>query len=87
MEESGTLQAMDYLSRIGRADKDRVMVLRAGSNYAMPPPGIAPADYLLRENEGYAGMTASLESLYRVGGAVVDELLAHWPRYEKTTPR
>ncbi len=87
MEESGTLQAIDYLSRIGRADKDRVMVLRAGSNYSMPPPGIAPADYLLRENEGYAGMTASLESLYRVGSRVVDALLAGWPRYGKTPPR
>ena len=87
MEESGTLQAMEYLSRIGRADKDRVLVLRAGSNYSMPPPGVAPADYLLRENEGYAGMAASLESLYRVGSKVVDELLTHWPRYEKTIPR
>jgi len=62
-------------------------VLRAGSNYTMPPPGVAPADYLMRENEAYAGMTAALESLYLVGSKVVDELLSHWDRYEKAIPK
>lgn len=87
MEETGTHQALAYLDRIGRADKRRVLVLRAGSNYTMPPPGVAPADYLMRENEAYAGMTAALESLYLVGSKVVDELLSHWDRYEKAIPK
>lgn len=87
MEESGTLQAIDYLSKIGRADKDRVLVLRTGSNYTMPPPGVTAADYLLRENEGYAGLNASVESLYRVGDRVVTELLTHWDRYGTTPPQ
>jgi purine nucleoside permease len=52
----------------------------------MPPPGVSAADYLLRENEGYAGLTASVESLYRVGDRVVTELLAHWDRYGQTPP-
>jgi purine nucleoside permease len=86
MEETGTLQALTYLDRIDRADSDRVMVLRSGSNFSMPPPGVDAATYLLRENEGYAGMKASLESLYLVGGKVVDELLTHWDRYEKAPP-
>ena len=87
MEETGTLQAIDYLSKIGRADKDRVLVLRTGSNYTMPPPGVTAADYLLRENEGYAGLNASVESLYRVGDRVVTELLTHWDRYGTTPPQ
>lgn len=87
MEETGTYQAILYLDRIGRADKQRFMVLRAGSNYTMPPPGVTAADYLLRENQGYAGMTAALESLYHVGSTVIDELGAHWDRYEKTVPQ
>lgn len=87
MEETGTYQAITYLDRIGRVDKDRFMVLRAGSNYTMPPPGHAPADYLLRENEGFAGMASALESLYLVGSTVVDELVGHWDRYEKTPPK
>lgn len=87
MEETGSFQSIEYLSKIGRADRDRVMVLRTGSNYTMPPPGVSAADYLLRENEGYAGLGVAVDSLYRVGVRVVDELLAHWPQYEKTTPR
>lgn len=87
MEETGTYQSILYLDRIGRVDKQRFMVLRGGSNYTMPPPGVTAAAYLLRENEGYAGLNAALENLYRVGSKVVDELGAHWDRYEKTVPQ
>jgi purine nucleoside permease len=87
MEETGTYMAVDYLDRIGRVDKDRFMVLRAGSNYSMPPPGHSAADYLLRENEGYSGLNAALESLYLVGSKVVDELIDHWDRYSEKVPQ
>lgn len=87
MEETGTFQSIEYLTRVGRADRDRVMVLRSASNFTMPPPGVAPASYLLSENQGYAGMTAALEALYLVGGKVVDEITGHWDRYEKAPPK
>ena len=87
MEETGTMQSIEYLSAVGRADRNRVMVLRAGSNFTMPPPGVAAADYLLRQNEGYSGMHAALENLYTVGSKVIDELLAHWDRYATTPPQ
>jgi purine nucleoside permease len=87
MEETGTFQSMEYLDRIGRVDKNRFMVLRAGSNFTMPPPDDTAAHYLLTENQGYAGMTAALESLYLVGSKVIDELTVHWDRYEKTIPK
>ena len=32
-------------------------------------------------------MNAALESLYLVGSKVVDELIDHWDRYEKTVPQ
>ncbi|WP_083554780.1 purine nucleoside permease [Novosphingobium sp. NDB2Meth1] len=87
MEETGTFQSIEYLTKVGRADRDRVLVLRAGSNFTMPPPGIDPAPYLLGENQGYAGMTAALESLYAVGGKVVDEITTHWDKYEASPPK
>lgn len=87
MEETGTFQSIEYLTKVGRADRNRVLVLRAGSNFTMPPPGTDPAGYLLRENQGFAGMTAALESLYAVGGKVVDELTGHWDRYAEAPPR
>ena len=87
MEETGTFQSIEYLAKIGRTDRNRVMVLRAGSNFTIPPPGDSAADHLLRENQGYAGMNAALESLYAVGSKVIDELLAHWDRYEVVPPQ
>ena len=86
MEETGTFLAMEYLHRVGRVDKERLLVLRAGSNYTMPPPGMTAAEHLLREKQGYSGMEAALESLYLVGGTVIDALLGNWETYEHTIP-
>jgi purine nucleoside permease len=86
MEETGTFQSIIYLDKIHRADRNRVLVLRGASNYTMPPPGATAAEYLLRENQGYSAMQGALESLYLVGGTVIDELLGHWDRYQDRVP-
>lgn len=86
MEDTGTAQSLRYLENIGRADYDRYMVLRTGSNFTMQPPGKTAAENLLGENEGYAGMQASLESLYLVGGTVIDEITTNWKVYEDNIP-
>ena len=52
----------------------------------MPPPGVTAAEHLLKENEGYAGLQASVQAAYQVGAAVVDELSRHWPKYREQTP-
>lgn len=86
MEDTGTFQSLEYLDRIGRADKNRVMILRAGSNYTMQPPGMTAAENLLRENKGFAGLEASLESLYLVGSTVVEEITDNWDKYKDSIP-
>ena len=86
MEDTGTYRAMAYLDKIDRVDKDRFMVLRTGSNYSMPPPGVTAAENLLRENEGYGGLNAAVESLYKVGSPVVQEILDNWSTYKDTLP-
>lgn len=86
MEDTGTMQSISYLDNIGRVDRDRVMVLRTASNYTMQPPGISAAENLLKENEGYAGLDASLESAYLVGSVVVDEIINNWDSYRFQTP-
>ena len=86
MEETGTYQALTYLDNIGRVDVDRFMVLRGGSNYTMQPPGIGAAENLLKENDGYAGLAASLENIYIVGSIVMDELLDNWDQYSVAVP-
>ncbi len=86
MEDTGTVQALAYLTPTGKVNKDRLMVLRTGSNYTMPPPGMTAADHLLKENDGYAGLTASVEAAYQVGSVVVDEIVAKWSVYRDRTP-
>jgi len=86
MEDTGTFQALTYLHPTGKVDKDRVMVLRTASNYTMPPPGMTAADHLLKENQGYAGLNASVEAAYRVGSVVVEEIVRRWKDYRDHTP-
>jgi purine nucleoside permease len=86
MEDSGTLVALTYLGPTGKVNKDRVLVLRTASNYSMPPPGVTAADNMKKENEGYSGLGASVESAYRVGSAVVTEILKKWPTYRDHMP-
>lgn len=86
MEETGTMQSMTYLHRMGLVNKHRVMVLRTASNYTMPPPGVSAAENLLSENDGYSGLVVALESAYRVGSVVIDTLLNDWSRYQSETP-
>ena len=86
MEDTGSFQALTYLHPTGKVDKQRVMVLRTASNYTMPPPGMSAAEHLLKENEGYAGLQASVEAAYQVGATVVDEIVKHWPKYREHTP-
>ena len=86
MEDTGTFQSLTYLHPTGKVNKDRVMVLRTGSNYTTQPPGQTAAEHLLRENEGYAGLNASVEAAYRVGSKVVDEIVSHWASYRDRSP-
>ena len=86
MEDTGSYLSLSWLHKINRANKDRVMVLRTASNYTMQPPGMSAAENLLRENEGYGGLGAAVESAYRVGSRVVDEILENWEKYETEIP-
>ena len=86
MEDTGSFQAMTYLHPTGKVNKDRFMVLRTASNYTLPPPGMSAAEHLAKENDGYAGLDASVEAAYRVGSVVVDEIVKHWPVYQDRTP-
>ena len=77
MEDSGTLAAIRRLDHIGRADIDRVLVLRTVSNFTMPPPGRTAA-WSATSPYPDAGAQA-LEAAYRVGRQALDELLKIWP--------
>ena len=88
MEDTGSYLALSWLDKIGRADKDRMMVLRTGSNYTMQPPSRSAAENLLKETKGYkyAGLEVAVEAGYLVGSVVVDEIINNWEQYENNVP-
>ncbi len=87
MEDTGTLQSIQFLARAGRVDANRVLVLRAVSNFDQQPRGLSAAESLAKQRIGaYAAYLPALEADYRVGHAVVNELLGHWARYVETIP-
>jgi len=87
MEETGTLQALSFLARAGRVDMGRILVLRTGSNYTIPPSGMSAAENLtamsLTQNPGYL---PALEAAYCVGRRVVDEIVENWVVFRDTNP-
>jgi purine nucleoside permease len=83
MEDSGFLTALDRLAEMHRVDRDRVLVLRTGSNYSMPRPGHEPVESLTAP---YIGGRVALESAYLVGSTVLHKLLADWPTTYATIP-
>ena len=87
MEDTGTLQSLEFLARAGRVDINRVLVLRTVSNYDRQPRGVSAAESHARQRNGaYAAYLPSLEAAYRVGHAVVNELLTHWPQDRDSIP-
>ena len=88
MEDTGSYQSMIYLDNANKVDKSRFMVVRTGSNYSMPPPGLTAIENLRLESgeNGYAGMRSALETAYLVGSKVVDTIVANWPKYKTTMP-
>jgi purine nucleoside permease len=52
MEDTGTLQALTFLSHAGLVRRDRVLVLRTASNYDQQRPGISAAESLAETKIG-----------------------------------
>jgi purine nucleoside permease len=86
MEDTGSYQSLTYLTRAGKADVSRFMVLRTVSNFTVPPEGLSAAENLIKDGEDYSGMGAALESAYRVGSTVVNAIVDNWSEYKVATP-
>ena len=86
-EDAGIGQALQFLSQAHRADQNRLLVLRGGSDYSVQPEGATPAQFLKDENSGgLSGFQEALNDLYQVGHIVVIELSQNWDTYENQSP-
>jgi purine nucleoside permease len=83
MEDTGTLSSLAMLAKAGRVDWNRILVLRTASDFDQPPPGMTAAQNLAH-NTGrqYTGYLPALESAWRVGNTVVQEIVTHWNKYK-----
>ena len=73
MEDNGTCTALWRLSRAGKVDTSRVLVLRTASNFATPPPG---KDAGWSTTAPYPAMgEPAKEAAYLVANTVVEALL------------
>lgn len=87
MEDTGTLQSLTFLAKARRVDRERVLVLRTASNFDQQRPGITAAESLAETKIGsYAAYLPALESAWRVGRVVVEEIAANWPKYRDHPP-
>lgn len=88
MEDTGTLQALTFLSQASRVDLSRVLVLRTVSNYDREAPGITAADSLQEMVSGnYSAYLPALEAAQVVGDKVVRDIVAHWPERAVAIPQ
>ena len=85
MEDTGTLQSLQFLAKAGKVDWQRILVLRTVSNFDQQPNGMDAAQSLASQRIGqYGAYLPSLESAYQVGHIVVSELIKNWAVYQPT---
>lgn len=83
-EESQTNQVeMRVLAQFGVIDPERIMVLRSGSNFSMPPPDLSITQSMGDEE---AGQVTAFDNNERVGAPVIAELVKHWGTYRNHIP-
>jgi len=87
MEDAGTLRALTNLTRAGRVDVRRTLVLRTASNYDSQWPGATAAESMAGEKLGvYSAYRPALEAAYVVGSRVAHALIDGWGSYEGSPP-
>jgi len=87
MEDIGTFQSLAWLTRAGKADVKRLLVLRTASNFDRQWPGATAAQSMFGEKLAhYSGYIPSLESAFQVGNQVVQAILADWDKFKVEPP-
>ena len=78
-EDTGVMQGLSFLAHAGRVSLDRVLILRAGSDYTVPPPGMTGAAFLAKETaESFPATIEALNGLYLVASPVAAYLADNW---------
>jgi len=86
-EDTGIMQALTQLAQDKRVRLDRVLILRAASDYTVGPPGMSAAAFVAKEtSEGFPANQEALDALYAVASPVASALTDDWIHTKATTP-
>ena len=82
-EDFAIVTTLERLSSIGKADRQRVLVLRGVSNFDQPPPGhpaVESLQAMIRANND--GYRLAIDNVWRVGTVFVQDVVGHWPAWQ-----
>ena len=82
------MQALTFLDAGGRVDWNRVLDLRAASDFVLPAAGQSVVEPLAAKGAGVPdpAYAEALEAAYTVGSVVLKELVANWDQYRDKPP-
>ena len=81
------MQSLTWLSHAHKLDINRVLILRTASNFDQQRPGVTAAESLGETKvRQYSAYLPALDSAYRVGHLVVDNLVANWTQTRDHIP-
>jgi purine nucleoside permease len=87
MEDTGTMQSLTYLSHAHKVDLNRVLILRTASNFDQQAAGMTAAESLFGTKvTKYVAYMTALDTAYRVGHVVVDNLADNWSQTREHIP-
>ncbi|PHH93249.1 hypothetical protein CDD83_9519 [Cordyceps sp. RAO-2017] len=75
-EDNATLEVLVRAAVQRTLDFSRVILLRAGSDFDRPPPGVSDWHHLTRVDQN--GFATALDNMYRAGIEIVKGLVADW---------
>ncbi|ROV94953.1 hypothetical protein VMCG_08301 [Cytospora schulzeri] len=75
-EDNATLEVLLRMAIEGLVDFGRIIVMRTGSDFDRPPPGISAYDHLLIMDQN--GFDIAVENIYRAGVEIAKGVLADW---------
>ncbi|KAK0703154.1 purine nucleoside permease [Lasiosphaeria miniovina] len=75
-EDNATLEVLLRMAIAGLVDFGRVIVMRSGSDFDRPPPGITAYDHLFTVDQN--GFSIALRNLFAVGIEIVNGIVGQW---------
>lgn len=75
-EDNATLEALVRSTKHGKTDFARIIIMRTGSNFDRPPPGVSALQHLVYNDSG--AFQPAVKNLYKAGIEVVKGILQEW---------